>query len=1116
MDYQSLYQKTVVELRKIAKEQGVRIPAGASKASIVQLILEGGRKAAVPEKAEPATEKAETAPEKAEPATEKAETAPEKAESATEKAETAPEKAEPAPEKAETAPEKAEPAPEKAETAPEKAEPATEKKAQPEKRRPARPRIVRASADANINSSDSEKIQTEKTENAAPDKPAEKPIKPERRGSGRPRKQVGESGSVREKLVRNEEPQMRSPITGEVFHREPVAESPGRVPIRTSYAARMRSQAGENAKRSPFGFDRNENNREIRRSGRVLRENDAELTENVAAPNVEAPENIIVTENESSKQLVRRNARRVNAKKTTGGNNNDTKENITAKFETGENVDPNVNSEKITDETPKNANTETINAEAKSADTAGENAKNENHDAPASENNEIKANAEEAKSNDTAVKAEKGGENINIAETKSETNVETIDSADTKSEADAKNANATDAKIEASAANAIAEAKRPENVQNANPNAFRGTNGDTPMRRTPRYLRENAPIDRDNVDRVQREWNVAAHRSARGFAVRTNGAPVNGNARMNRTYANNAARQNGEQGGYYTARQNGEKGGYYAARTNADQNNYNARANNDQPRTGVMRTADGNAARQNGERTGYNGARQTGEQNTEQNGYNVARVNSDQNTYNASARQQGDANGYIDPVRTNGDYASYDDQSGYGVRSNADANGFRANGYDTDNAQNGEADSDAVYRDDPVQRTLRAQRATYENGYRRQENDGANLQDVNFSDGAGLLEIQPDGYGFLRAENCLPGSRDVYISIAQIRRFGLKAGDFVEGKTRPQREGDRYSALVYINRVNGESPEKALQRKPFESLVPWYPNERLRMENPKKPDMSLRMIDVVAPIGKGQRGMIVSQPKAGKTTLLKKIANAISDNNPEVKLIVLLIDERPEEVTDMKRSIRGDVIYSTFDSPPTNHARVSEMVLAHAQRLVESGKDVVILLDSITRLARAYNLIIPPTGRSLSGGLDPGALYKPKKFFGAARNIENGGSLTIIATALVDTGSRMDDIIFEEFKGTGNMELHLDRKLSDKRIFPAIDLLKSGTRREELLLTPEELDGEYQVRKMLTAGGGQQSTEQLISLMEKTTNNADFFRRLKGWMAVYEKDGYTLGGKGDR
>ena len=383
----------------------------------------------------------------------------------------------------------------------------------------------------------------------------------------------------------------------------------------------------------------------------------------------------------------------------------------------------------------------------------------------------------------------------------------------------------------------------------------------------------------------------------------------------------------------------------------------------------------------------------------------------------------------------------------------------------------------------------------------------------DFADGAGMLEIQPDGYGFLRAENCLPGPRDVYISIAQIRRFGLRPGDYVEGKTRPQREGDRYSALIYISKINGEPPEKALRRKPFEALVPWYPDERLRLENPLKPDLSLRMIDMLSPIGKGQRGMIVSQPKAGKTTLLKKIANAISDNNPEVKLIVLLIDERPEEVTDMKRSIRGDVIYSTFDEAPENHARVSEMILDHAQRQVEMGRDVVILLDSITRLARAYNLIIPPTGRSLSGGLDPGALYKPKKFFGAARNIENGGSLTIIATALVDTGSRMDDIIFEEFKGTGNMELHLDRKLSDKRIFPAIDLLRSGTRREDLLLTPEEREGAYQARRMLSGGNPQQATEQLISLMEKTTDNADFFRRLKGWITVYEKDGFTMGGK---
>jgi len=375
--------------------------------------------------------------------------------------------------------------------------------------------------------------------------------------------------------------------------------------------------------------------------------------------------------------------------------------------------------------------------------------------------------------------------------------------------------------------------------------------------------------------------------------------------------------------------------------------------------------------------------------------------------------------------------------------------------------------------------------------------DGTPVGD--FSDGAGFLELQQDGYGFLRAENCLPGPNDVYISIAQIRRFNLRNGDYVEGKTRPQREGDRYSALIYITKINGEPPEAAANRRPFETLVPVYPSRRLRLENGKNNDIALRLIDLLAPIGKGQRGMIVSQPKAGKTTLLKKVANAITENNPEVKLIVLLIDERPEEVTDMKRSIRGDVIYSTFDEAPENHARVSEMVLEHARRMVEMGKDVVILLDSITRLARAYNLVIPPTGRSLSGGLDPGALYKPKKFFGAARSIENGGSLTIIATALVDTGSRMDDIIFEEFKGTGNMELHLDRRLSDKRIFPAIDLVRSGTRREELLLSAQELEASYTARKMLSNSNPQQSAELLISLVEKTSSNEELLSKIQTW-----------------
>ncbi|MDO5324518.1 MAG: transcription termination factor Rho [Clostridia bacterium] len=377
-------------------------------------------------------------------------------------------------------------------------------------------------------------------------------------------------------------------------------------------------------------------------------------------------------------------------------------------------------------------------------------------------------------------------------------------------------------------------------------------------------------------------------------------------------------------------------------------------------------------------------------------------------------------------------------------------------------------------------------------------------------DGAGILEIHSEGYGFLRAENYLPGNKDVYVSAAQIRRFNLRTGDYVVGKTRAQQMGDRSVGLIYINEVNGQTPDMARHRRPFDSLVPVYPDERLRLERPESKDISLRLIDMIAPIGKGQRGMIVSQPKAGKTTLLKKIANAITANNPDVHLIVLLIDERPEEVTDMKRSIQGEVVYSTFDEAPENHTRVSEMVLERAQRLVELGKDVVVLLDSITRLARAYNLVIPPTGRSLSGGLDPGALFKPKRFFGAARNIENGGSLTIIATALVDTGSRMDDIIFEEFKGTGNMELHLDRSLSDRRIFPAIDLYRSGTRREELLMDKEELDGVYQVRRMLSKGSPQEAAEQLISLMEKTATNREFFQKFKGWMSACEKDGFTM------
>jgi transcription termination factor Rho len=373
----------------------------------------------------------------------------------------------------------------------------------------------------------------------------------------------------------------------------------------------------------------------------------------------------------------------------------------------------------------------------------------------------------------------------------------------------------------------------------------------------------------------------------------------------------------------------------------------------------------------------------------------------------------------------------------------------------------------------------------------------------------GVLEVLPDGYGFLRCENYMPGSKDVYISQSQIRRFSLKTGDLVSGKTRNTKEGEKFRALLYVTAVNGEDPEKAPLRKPFDELTPIYPNERITLENKKhRKDLATRIIDLVAPIGKGQRGLIVSPPKAGKTTLLKKIANSISLNFPDIHLIVLLIDERPEEVTDMQRSIDGDIVYSTFDELPEHHIKVAEMVLERAQRLVEHGRDVVILLDSITRLARAYNQVVPSTGRILSGGLDASALHKPKRFFGSARNIEEGGSLTIIATALVETGSRMDDVIYEEFKGTGNMEIHLDRKLSEKRIFPAVDLYKSGTRREDLLMTQKELEGVWAIRKNLSEGRPDQIMEIIINDMLRTNTNDEFIDLMLEHFAIMEKEGY--------
>lgn len=359
----------------------------------------------------------------------------------------------------------------------------------------------------------------------------------------------------------------------------------------------------------------------------------------------------------------------------------------------------------------------------------------------------------------------------------------------------------------------------------------------------------------------------------------------------------------------------------------------------------------------------------------------------------------------------------------------------------------------------------------------------------------GILEVLPDGYGFLRGENYLSTPDDVYISPVQIRRFKLDTGDHIKGISRMAKEGERFPSLIFVGEVNGDAPEKAYRRKKFDDLTPIYPTERIKLETDPK-EYAMRMIDLISPIGKGQRGMIVAPPKVGKTTLIKKFANSITKNNPEIELIVLLIDERPEEVTDMKRSINGDVIYSTFDELPEHHVKVAEMVIERSKRLVEQGKDVVILLDSITRLARAYNLVIPSSGRTLSGGLDPNALHKPKKFFGAARNIENGGSLTILASALIETGSRMDDVIFEEFKGTGNMEVHLDRKLSEKRIFPAIDINKSGTRREDLLLTPKEMETVYALRKALNNLPVADVTENIISQMVQTKNNAEFLDKI--------------------
>ena len=357
----------------------------------------------------------------------------------------------------------------------------------------------------------------------------------------------------------------------------------------------------------------------------------------------------------------------------------------------------------------------------------------------------------------------------------------------------------------------------------------------------------------------------------------------------------------------------------------------------------------------------------------------------------------------------------------------------------------------------------------------------------------GILELLPDGYGFLRGDNYLSTNSDVYVSPIQIKRFHLDTGDKIKGIKRKPSESDKFPALIYVGEVNGKHPEYAMKRKNFEDLIPIYPDKKLKLETDAT-KYSMRLMDLICPIGKGQRGLIVAPPKAGKTTIMKQIANSISANNPEVELIVLLIDERPEEVTDIKRSVKGDVIYSTFDEQPDHHVKVAEMVLERAKRLTEQGMDVVILLDSITRLARAYNLVIPSSGKTLSGGFDPSALYKPKRFFGAARNTEDAGSLTILATALIETGSRMDEVIFEEFKGTGNMEVRLDRSLAERRIFPAIDINASGTRREDLLLSPEELQAIYGVRRYLNTVGPQEMNQKLMDIITRTKSNKEFIK----------------------
>ena len=546
----------------------------------------------------------------------------------------------------------------------------------------------------------------------------------------------------------------------------------------------------------------------------------------------------------------------------------------------------------------------------------------------------------------------------------------------------------------------------------------------------------------------------------------------NNDSQDNRNYRNNSDSQDSRN--YRNNNDNQDNRNY---RNNSDSQSY--------PHNGDSQDSRNYRYSDNGNSRGYrnNNDNQDSRNYRNNGGQDNRNGNRGSEIYDSRGYRNNDNQGYRN---TNSDSQ---DNMGYRYGDNGDSRGYRGN--------NDSQDNRSYYRE-----------PERENDYMDDRNEGANqfppgVEDISALDSGetaqGILEVMPEGYGFIRSENYMPGDNDIYVAPSQIRRFGMKTGDIVTGSIRIKTGNEKFAALLYVKSINGEHPSVAEHRKSFEDLTPIFPNSRLHLETSGGP-VSMRIMDLLCPIGKGQRGMIVSPPKAGKTTLMKQVATAITQNHPDMHLILLLIDERPEEVTDIKESICGDnveVIYSTFDELPEHHKRVAEMVLGRAKRLVEHGRDVVILLDSITRLSRAYNLTVASSGRTLSGGLDPAALYMPKKFFGSARNMREGGSLTILATALVDTGSRMDDVIFEEFKGTGNMEVVLDRKLSEKRVFPAIDPLKSGTRRDDLLLTKQEYDAVNRMRNLVSGKKPEESAEVIITEFCKTTTNTEFVHKIE-------------------